>query len=116
MLVWLTIHGLTSACLQGYPSSQKSSKVVGSHATMVLASEGFYVCPAPASRMSRVLNYPRNSEIGLTQQSGTCQVVRLKVQSPSCINPSVDICALLAAGFSALKFPTLSLHLKPAIF
>lgn len=53
--VWLAIHGLTSTSLQGPPCSRRLLKAVGSRATRVLASKGFYVCLAPVSRTPRVL-------------------------------------------------------------
>ena len=54
-VVRLAIHGLTNTFLQGYLWSRRSPKAVGSFVTRGLASKGFYVCPAPASRVSRVL-------------------------------------------------------------
>jgi len=54
-VVSLAIHGLISTFLQGRSRSATMLKVVGSRATMVLASKGFYVCPAPTSRICRVL-------------------------------------------------------------
>lgn len=70
-VAWLAIHGSTSTFFKVTHVQWRSLKVVGSRATRVLANKGFYVCPAPASRTSRVLSYLRNSGIGSTQQRGT---------------------------------------------
>ena len=80
-VVWPAIHGLTSTFLQGHWCSWRLIKAVGSRATKVLASKGFYVCPAFASPTSRALSYFRNSGIGSIQQRGIHWAVSLEVQS-----------------------------------
>lgn len=113
------IHGLTSAYFQSPTPPRRLLKTVVSRATRVLASKGFYVCPAPASYVPRVLKlsqefwnwfdptawYPLGRVVGGTIYPGLMATSGVIYSALHALNLPVDvrnICVLLAPGFSAL--------------
>jgi hypothetical protein len=119
MLLRPAIHGLTSAYFQCPPPPWRLLKAVVSRATKVLASKGFYVCPAPASLTLRVLKlsqefwnwfdptawYPLGRVVGGTIYPGLMATSGVIYSVLHALNLPVDIrniCVLLAPGFSAL--------------